>query len=360
VTDDSAQPSTTAAQSPAAGAMPRVSLVMPIYNEARFIARSLDQALAQDYPSDRLEIVVADGMSTDDTRRIVSEYEQRHPQIKLIDNPTRFRAAGLNVAIAASAGDMVICIDGHGETAPDFVRQNVQLFEEHPEAWSVGGPYRPSGHNTFGKAVALAMSHPAGVGVTTHRFPDYEGYVEGAPFAAFRRWVFDRVGWFDERLVRTEDDEFNYRIAQAGGKIFISPRVRYDYFVRDSIGKLFQQYIQYSFWRIPVVQKHKRPTTIRQMVPPLFFLAMIVLAIVGAALRQPLVALALPVLYAGALALVGISLVPKAGIKVAALVPVAMATMHVAYALGIAYGLFAAVFQPNAWEPSGSMSQQKR
>jgi glycosyltransferase involved in cell wall biosynthesis len=343
-----------------AGSLPLVSLVMPIYNEGRFIAKSLDQVLAQEYPADRLEVIVADGMSTDETRQIVGDYERNHPQIKLVDNPARFRAAGLNVAIANSTGDVVICIDGHGETAPDFVRQNVTLFEEHPEAWSVGGPYRPSGHTTFGKAVAIAMSHPCGVGLTSHRFPEFEGYVEGAPFAAFRRWVFDRVGWFDEQLVRTEDDEFNYRIAQAGGKIFISPRVRYDYYVRDSVRKLFQQYIQYSFWRIPVVQKHKRPTTIRQVVPPLFFLTMIVLAIVGAVLRQPIVALALPIVYVATLALVGISTIPKAGVKVACFVPVAMATMHVAYALGIAYGLFAAVFQPRAWEPSGSMSQQKR
>ena len=342
------------------GEFPRVSLVMPIYNEGPYIARSLDQVLAQDYPADRLEVVVADGMSTDNTRQIVADYTRRYPQISMIDNPVRFRAAGLNLAIAQSTGDIVICIDGHGETAPDFVRQNVQLFREHPEAWSVGGPYRPSGQNTFGKAVAIAMSHPCGVGVTTHRFPDYEGYAEGAPFAAFRRWVFDRLGWFDELLVRTEDDEFNYRIAQAGGKIYVSPRVRYDYYVRDSVLKLFQQYIQYSFWRIPVVQKHKRPTTIRQVIPPLFFLAIAILAVVGVVLRQPLVALALPTVYLGVLILVGISLIPRAGFKVACLVPVAMATMHFAYALGIGYGLYAALFQPNAWAPSGSMSQQRR
>lgn len=357
---DSIAPEQASTATTAASPLPRVSLVMPIYNEGRFIAHSLDQVLAQDYPAEQLEVIVADGMSTDETRAIVAEYVRNHSQIKMVDNPTRFRAAGLNVAIANSTGDVVICIDGHGETAPDFVRQNVTLFEEHPEAWSVGGPYRPSGHTAFGKAVAVAMSHPAGVGMTAHRFPGYEGYAEGAPFAAFRRWVFDRVGWFDEKLVRTEDDEFNYRIAKAGGKIYVSPRVRYDYYVRDSIRKLFQQYIQYSFWRIPVLQKHKRPTTIRQVIPPLFFLTIIVLGILGIVLRQPIVALALPAAYATALALVGISTIPRAGLKVACLVPVAMVTMHVAYALGIAYGLFAAVFQPHAWEPSGSMSQQKR
>ncbi len=117
--------------------------------------------------------------------------------------------------------------------------------------------------------------------MATHRFPNYEGYVEGAHFPTFRKWIFDRIGKFDENLVRTEDDEFNYRITQAGGKIYVSPRVRYVYYVRDRLGKLFRQYFQYSFWRIPVIRKHKKPTTLRQIVPPLFFLAMFVLAAVG-------------------------------------------------------------------------------
>ncbi len=98
------------------------------------------------------------------------------------------------------------------------------------------------------------MSHPVGVGTATHRFSWYEGYVEGACFPAFRRWVFDRVGLFDETMVRTEDDEHNYRIKLAGGKAYVSPRVRYEYYVRDTLGKLFQQYNQYGFWRIPVMR----------------------------------------------------------------------------------------------------------
>ncbi len=339
---------------------PFVSVVMPLYNEGPFIARSLEQVLAQDYPADRIEIIVADGMSNDKTREIVAEYQRRYPQISMVDNPSRFRAAGLNLAIAKSKGDVIICVDGHCEVATDFVRQDVELLGEHPEAWCVGGPTVHTGTNVFSKAVAIAMSHPFGVGTATHRFANFEGYGEGAQFAAFRRWVFDRIGFFDEVMVRTEDDELNYRMSQAGGKTYLSPRVQYKYYVRDTFQKLFQQYVQYSFWRIPVMRKHKRPTTVRQIVPPLFFLTMLVLLACGLVLRQPLVALALPVLYIGALLAIGILSIPKVGLKVAALVPVAMATMHAAYALGIAYGLFAALFRPQAFDPSGSMSQQKR
>ena len=136
------------------------------------------------------------------------------------------------------------------------------------------------------------MSHPLGVGMATHRFPNFEGYVDTVQFPAFRRWVFERIGDFDTTLVRTEDDELNYRVMQAGGKMFVSPRVRYVYYVRDRIGNLFRQYFQYSFWRIPVLRKHKKPTTVRQVVPLLFFLALAGLAIAGVWLRQPLIAVA--------------------------------------------------------------------
>ncbi len=355
---------TAAEPSPAAeqgtGAQPFVTVAMPVFNEERFIAASLDQVLAQDYPLDRLEVIVADGMSTDRTREIVASYSARHPQVRLIDNPARFRASALNAAIRQAKGDVIICIDGHCEVASDFVRQDIQLLAEHPDAWLVGGPVVHVGRNTFDKAVAIAMSHPFGVGMATHRFHDFEGYAEGAGFPAIRRWVFDRIGMFDEVMVRTEDDELHYRIAQAGGRAYISPRVRYQYFVRDTPKKLFQQYQQYGFWRIPVIRKHKRPTTVRQVIPLAFFLTMIVLAIVGVAVGQPLVALALPAAYVAALALIGLSVVRRAGFKVACLVPVAVATMHVAYAWGMGFGWFAALFRPRAFDPRGTMSQQKR
>jgi GT2 family glycosyltransferase len=333
---------------------------MAVRNEGPFIALCLDQLLAQDYPRDQMEIIVADGMSDDNTRAVLAQYGAKYPLIQVVDNPKRIVAPGLNIAIARARGELIVRLDGHCEVASDFVSQAVRLMDEHPECWSAGGPIVHAGTNRFGEAVAVAMSHPLGVGLATHRFPNYEGYVEGAQFPTFRKWIFERIGNFDEQLVRTEDDELNYRITQAGGKIYVSPRVRYVYYVRDRLGKLFRQYFQYSFWRIPVIRKHKKPTTLRQMVPPLFFLTMFVLLAVGAWMRQPLVALALPVVYLSALIAVGISVVPRKGLAVGCLVPVALATIHFAYALGIAYGLFAVFFYPRAWDQSGSMSALSR
>jgi GT2 family glycosyltransferase len=244
--------------------------------------------------------------------------------------------------------------------ASDFVSQSVRLLEEHPEAWIVGGPIVHGATGLRGRAVAIAMSHPFGVGTARHRFAGFEGYADTVQFPAFRRWVFERVGLFDTALVRNQDDEFNYRVVRAGGRIFISPAVRYVYYVRDKLTNLFRQYFQYSFWRVPVIRKHKKPTTVRQMVPLLFFLATFALCAAGFLLRQPLLALALPGVYALAMLLLGLSVVPRAGLRVATLVPVAVVIMHAAYALGMACGLSAALSRVRAWERKGAMSSLSR
>jgi glycosyltransferase involved in cell wall biosynthesis len=337
-----------------------VSVVIPVRNEEAFIARTLDGILAQDYPADRMEIVVADGMSDDRTREIVNGYAKRHPQVRLVDNVDRVTPTGLNAAIAAARGEIISRIDGHCTVAADFISENVRLLEEHPEAWVVGGPMVHRGAGAFGEAVATAMSHPAGVGMAAHRFEGFEGYVETVQFPAFRRWVFDRIGLFDSNLVRTEDDELNYRILKAGGRMFVSPRVRYVYYVRNRISHLFWQYFHYSFWRIPVLRKHKRPTTVRQVVPLLFFAAVVALFVAGVWWQQPLLALALPAAYGAVLLLIGASLVPRLGVRTASLVPLAVFTMHVAYASGLAYGLLAAACGLRAWEIHGPMSALSR
>ncbi len=340
--------------------LPFVSVVMPIRNEKGYIEQGIAALLEQDYPGDRFEIIVADGMSDDGTREILARLVEQVPKLVVIDNPGRIVSTGLNAAIERARGEIVLRLDGHAEIAKDFIRQNVLLLGEHPEAWIVGGPIVHVGRNPFGKAVAVAMSSRFGVGNASHRFADFEGYAEGCAFPAIRRWVFDRIGNFDERLVRNQDDEFNYRVTQAGGKVFISPRVRYEYFVRDTPRKLFRQYFQYSFWRIPVIRKHKRPTTLRQIVPSLFFAVMLALIVLGIALRQPLVALTLPCAYALALIAIAIPYVRREGLAVALRVPLAIFTLQVAYAWGLVYGLVSAAFFPNAWNSGGRMSTLSR
>ena len=341
-------------------AVPFVSVVVPVRNEARFIADLCHSIFEQDYPADRFEVIVADGMSTDGTSEVLARLQAEHPSLVVVENRGRIVSTGLNVAVARSRGDIIVRIDGHASIAADFLTQNVALLAAHPEAWSVGGPIRHVGTTTFGQAVAVAMSHPLGVGNARHRYPEFEGYVEGAQFPAIRRWVFDRIGMFDERFIRNQDDEFNYRIRRAGGKIYVSPRVRYSYLVRERIGQLFKQYFQYGFWRIPVMEKHRRPTTLRQLAPTLFYVTCGVLAVAGVWWREPLLAVILPVLYAAALMLAGAATWRWNTARVAAYVPLAIATMHAGYAWGLAYGIWARVFDSGAWNSHGKMAEISR
>lgn len=339
---------------------PFVSILMPVRNEAPFIRDLVGAVLRQDYPRDRFEVIVADGMSTDGTREILAAMQEEDSRLTVIDNPQQVVSTALNAALAASRGDVVIRVDGHSLVAPDFIRENVALLEEHPEAWCVGGPLRHSAKTTFGKAVAVAMSHPLGIGNARHHYADYSGYCDGTAFPAIRRWVFDRVGTFDVRLVRNQDDEFNYRMTHAGGKVYVSPRVQYSYFVRERLTQLFRQYFQYGFWRIPVIEKHRRPTTVRQMAPTLFYVACALLAMAGALTGEPLIAAALPGIYVVALAGVGASAIRRHGIGVAARVPLAIATLHAAYGFGLAYGLWARLFRPDAWNTESQMAAISR
>lgn len=339
---------------------PTVSIIIPIRNEVNFVAQLLDNLLQQDYPSEKVEILVVDGQSDDGTVEIVDRYQQQDPRIRILTNKKRILPSALNLAIGVAQHEVLLKIDGHAEVPHDYVRTSVAILLQHPEAWGVGGPTVHVGKSTLGRAVAVAMSHPVGVGNAKHRFRDFEGYGEGAAFWTFRRVAFERVGLYDESLVRTEDDEFNYRLHRAGGKFFLTPRIQSIYFVRESLKNFAKQYFQYSFWRIPVIRKHRRPTTIRQVVPPLFFIAMFTLAVVGFVLRQPLVALSLPTLYLTTLILTGLSAMPQHGLKVGMLLPIALIVMHASYAAGLIYGAIAVVVFPSAWNQHGKMSQLSR
>ena len=211
-----------------------------------------------------------------------------------------------------------------------------EILEEHPEACCSGGPIVSQGRSSFGKAVAAAMSHPIGVGNAKHRFPDYEGYAEGACFPVFRREVFEQVGLYDENLIRNQDDDFNYRVAQQGGKIFISPRARCIYYVRETVSQLSKQYFQYGYWRVAVMRKHLLPASLRQIAPVLFFSSMLSLCLAGIFLPGwwRLAGILLPIAYVIILTIAGLGVAARQGLKTGLLFPAAAAIMHAAYAAG--------------------------
>lgn len=319
---------------------PFVSVVLPIRNEADFIERCLRSLLANDYPADRFELLVVDGQSDDGTRAIVQRLAAAEPRIRLLDNPQRIVPHAMNRGIREARGEIILRVDGHADVPPDFIRRNVEELQAHPEAWCVGGPVETVNETPIGRAIAGAMTSRVGVGNALFRLGNYEGYVDTLAFGAYRRWVFDRIGLFDEELVRNQDDELNLRIILAGGRIFMTPRIHSRYYPRTSLRKLAKQYFQYGFWRIRTIQKHRQPATLRQVVPLAFVLALILLAV--AALLYPpavwLLATYLGVYLLGLLAGT-VDVGRRTGWRAALLAPVVFVILHFGYGLGSLKGV---------------------
>jgi GT2 family glycosyltransferase len=282
----------------------------------------------------------------------VLERFEHIPRVKVIDNPEQIVPTGLNEAIRQSRGDVIVRVDGHVIVAKNFISQSIAALHDHADAWASGGVIVHSAKTPMGKAIAAAMSHRLGVGNAMHRDPTFEGYGEGTAFPAIHRWVFDRIGFYDEDLVRNQDDEFYFRLRQAGGKFFITPEIKYKYYVREKLGHLFRQYYQYSFWRVPVIRKHRQPTTIRQMIPSLFYLTMTFALVAGIVLSNAWIAFGIPTVYLTMLLMAGIFKIPAVGPNVALRIPLAIITMHAAYALGMIHGACCLVIGVDGWQRS--------
>ncbi|HYG35806.1 MAG TPA: glycosyltransferase family 2 protein, partial [Clostridia bacterium] len=232
--------------------------------------------LAQKEPKGGFEVIVADGESEDGTRQILQELAAREPRVKVIENPKRIAPTGLNSAIRASKGEIIVRFDAHTEYAPDYVVRCVQTLEE-TGADNVGGPARTKPATFMESAVAAAYHSPFAVGGARFHNVDYEGWVDTVTYGCWRRSSFDRFGYFDEELVRNQDDEHNLRICRRGGKIWQSPSIKSWYRPRGSLGALFKQYMQYGYWKVRVIQKHKLPASIRHLVPGAFVVSLMLL-----------------------------------------------------------------------------------
>jgi succinoglycan biosynthesis protein ExoA len=225
--------------------------------------------LSQELPVGGFELIVADGMSTDGTREILRQLSEGNHSLRVIDNPGRIVSTGLNKAIAAAKGSIIIRADVHTEYGSDYIRQCVRVLNDSG-ADNVGGPWIAARRGYVGAAIAVAFHSRFGSGGAHAHDPDYEGPVDTVYLGCWRRECFDRVGGFDEELVRNQDDEFNLRLTRAGGRIWQSPRIKSRYYPRGSLWQLFQQYMQYGYWKVRVIQKHGLPASWRHVVPALF------------------------------------------------------------------------------------------
>jgi succinoglycan biosynthesis protein ExoA len=260
---------------------PFVSIVIPCRNERSHIQKCLSSTLAQVAPAGGFEIIVADGASDDGTAELLQAISSNDPRVKCIRNPARFTSSGLNAAVQAARGSIIVRMDAHTEYAPDYVQQCVEVLKQSG-ADNVGGPACTRADTYVQKAIAAAYHSPFSVGGARFHNVNFEGYVDTVTYGCWPRSTFEKFGLFDEELIRNQDDEHNLRIIRGGGKIWQSPKIKSWYRPRSSLAALFNQYMQYGYWKVRVIQKHKLPASWRHLVPAAFLLVLIALFLLSA------------------------------------------------------------------------------
>ena len=333
----------------------RVSVVVACRNEMADIRAFVDSLLAQDTGGLQWEAILADGMSDDGTRQFLEDYCAGHPRVRVISNPGRIVSTGLNAAIRAARGQIVLRMDMHSVYAPDYIRQCVATLEERG-ADNAGGPARTRAEGLRARAIAAAYRSRFSTGGARFHDEDYEGWVDTVPFGCWRKATLERLGLFDESLVRNQDDELNLRLLRAGGRIWQNPAIRCWYSPRAALGALFRQYMQYGFWKVAVIRKHRLPGSWRHLVPVAFLTgnaALIAAMAIAAASGAwswfegtAVVWLAVAGAYLAAVLTASLAAARRCGWAILPYLPAAFVTFHVSYGLGFAAGLLQFVSKP--------------
>lgn len=310
---------------------------MPVRNEEAFIAQSLGAVLSQQYPPERIEALVVDGQSDDRTCAVIASLSGCE-RVRIIENPQRRQAAGLNAALRQARGDIIVRVDGHTVIAPDYVRQCVRALAE-TGAVNVGGRMRAQGVTPMGRAIAAAGASRFAVPSAFH-VSEAPQFTDTVYLGAWPRAALLAVGGFDERLRVNEDYELNYRLRQAGGRVYLSPTIRSTYFGRQTLRALARQYFTYGWDRTNTLKLHPGSLKPRHLVAPLFVAALLLgaaFARVSAPIRLAWVALL--ALYASANLLASARVARRKGWKLAPRLPLVYTTMHLAWGLGFWRGV---------------------
>jgi glycosyltransferase involved in cell wall biosynthesis len=310
-------------------------VIIPIRNEAPFIEATVNSILDQDYQGP-LEVVIADGMSTDGTRDILERLSATESRVTYRDSPTGRTPNGLNIAIRASRGDILVRCDGHAELPADYVRTAVRLLDE-TGAVNVGGVQRAVGITPMQRAIAYAMSSPVGVGDARFHYGGEAGEVDTVYLGVFTREALLAAGLFDEELARNQDYELNIRLRANGGAVWFDPALQVVYRPRRTLGALWRQYFEYGTWKRKVIKMHPESTRLRQPIPPLFLIGLLVSVVLAVAGLWAL-ALVIPVTYCLLLAGATFLQLIKYRDPAALLFPAAVATMHTSWGAGFLAG----------------------
>lgn len=323
-------------------------MIVACRNEARHIREFLDSLLEQDMDGMSSEVIIADGMSDDGTRAVLDMYAAQHPGFRVVSNPGRIVSTGLNAAIRQARGVYVVRMDAHTRYARDYCLRCVEVLEL-TGADNVGGPARTQACSRRARAIAAAYHSPFSTGGARFHRPDFEGWVDTVPYGCWRKRTLEQLGLFDEGLVRNQDDELNLRLLRAGGRIWQDPTIVSWYSPRSNVSDLFRQYLQYGFWKVAVIRKHRAPASWRHLVPATFVLANLLLAaavaltgLVGA--RHSLVVsavlcAAMATTYSAALLIASLAAARRAGWATLPHLPLIFAAYHFSYGLGFLAGI---------------------
>lgn len=321
-----------------------VSVIVPCFNEEDTIQQLLEAIHKQSYTLNEIEVIIADGLSTDRTREVITSFQLSHPDlvIKIVDNKKRIIPAGLNRAIETAQGNFIIRMDAHSIPNQDYIKNCIEGLEKNMGD-NIGGIWKiqPGAKTWIAKSIAMAAGHPLGVGDALYRIGGVAQEVDTVPFGAFRRELIDKIGLFDENLLTNEDYEFNTRVRQSGGKVWMNPSIQSVYFARSKFRELAQQYWRYGYWKAQMLRRYPKTVRWRQVIPPVFVLAWIglgLLSLIWLIARWMLAIIV--ILYAIVIFAAGIRISFKSkNISLSIGVPLAIATIHFSYGSALLWGL---------------------
>ncbi len=324
-----------------------VSVVIPCFNEERFIDKALEQLVGQ-FETDRYEIIVVDGMSDDGTRGVIEDFSKRHPdlRVRVVDNPARNIPTALNLGIAAAEGEIIARMDAHAVPSDGYIRRCVEVLREGT-AGVVGMPciVKPGSDSLVAQSIAAAVSHPFGIGDAKYRLgaggPLQEA-VDTVAFSCFRKSLGKELGGFNESLLTNEDYDFNYRVRQSGRKVILDRSGHCEYFARSSLKGLWNQYRRYGGWKARMLRLHPRSIKLRHLVAPGFVVSLLVLLVLSLfswLARFALVAELALYLAAALFFAAQISLANKRGLGMLLLLPLVFFIIHFSWGMSFLIGL---------------------
>ncbi len=327
--------------------MPNVSVIIPCYNEAATIYATLEAVYCQTYPRAEMEVVLADAHSEDATRQEIARFQAAHPDlpVRVVDVDARSIPYALNRALEAALGQIIVRMDAHSKPYPDYVENCVRALDEGRGA-NVGGVWeiQPGASGWMAAGVAAAAAHPLGAGDAAYRLKPEAGAVDTVPFGAYRKSLIETIGAFDESLLSNEDYEFNVRVRQSGGVVWLDPRIRSVYFARSTFGALARQYWRYGYWKWRMLRRYPGTLRWRQAIPPLFVASVIGLAALSFWTPAALLLAAELTLYLGVLLLAALQLVAKRGNPTLVLgFPLAVIVMHFSWGGGLLWSMLSSI-----------------